>query len=227
VTGDETELYRDPTGSPGVVWTPPSLTLDESAQAPDVSRLPGASIVAAVAFGDRATLRVRAGCARGPSGRFAKGIEDVLLDRATWFALASETLTPSEMAIVEVRGTIDDGLIEEQRDGKVAAVAASPDGSDRAVAMRHLLTFAGKDRDILLCSVMCVGPDKAGQCHDVTRSLRLVGTHAPPPPPSLLTHAVFFAADHPVLSLGLVVLAFVLVSGVILWRRPRSLRRFG
>ena len=46
---------------------------------PDVSRLPGASIIALRGWDGEGAI-VRAGCVRGPSSRFAPGIEEVLYE---------------------------------------------------------------------------------------------------------------------------------------------------
>jgi len=211
------ELYRDPSGAPIALWSPPSLDLGSDPSTPDVSRMPGAVLVASVVYGAAPGTRVRAGCARGPSDRFAKGIEDVLFDRATSFALATEGVTPDELAVVDGGGAIEDGLVSQHRSGKAKVEPGAP---ERAIALEHVLTFAGRDRDVLLCSVLCVGPRTS--CEDVSRSLHVEGAHALPPPPSLLTRSVFFAADHPLVALALVGLVFVGASAFIVNRRSRG-----
>src|SRR4051794_20837557 len=115
--GASSTLYRDPSGAPEVAWDAPDFVPDPNATTPDVSKLPGAKIVADVAFAGDGVV-VRAGCARGPSDRFAKGIEDVLLDRATAFALKAAGAAPSEIAITDSGGSIDEGLVTRDLDGK-------------------------------------------------------------------------------------------------------------
>jgi hypothetical protein len=206
-------LYRD--GGLSIVWAPPPVARDASAAPPDVSRVPGARVVADEAFvGDG--LVARAGCARAASDRFAKGLEDVLFDRATGFALRAEKLSAIEIAVTGASGKIDDGLVGEDVAGK----------SERgAFRVRHVLTFAGPDRDVVVCTALCLDEGAPARCKSIVESLRAEGTHAPPPPPSLLTRSIFFAADHPLASGALLAAAFAIAGAWFVARRPRRRAR--
>jgi hypothetical protein len=173
----------------------------------DVSRLPGAEVVSRLAF-EAPSARAGGGCARGSSGRFVPGIEGVLFEKATWFALQGAELSPDTLEVRTSETTA--GVTRQSLRGRR--------GSD-TVAIEHLLGFAGPDSDVVLCSTVCVG--EAAICESASR-IELEGTPAPAPAPGLLLRSALAAVEHPVeAALGLGV-GGVLVVALLLAKRPRD-----
>lgn len=168
----------------------------------DVSRLPGARVVALVRFEQGATTIV-AGCAAGPSDRFAPGLEPVLFDRATALAWSTLAVAPRDAAIERERALA--------RHYERRTVARSERGE---LVLEQLLAFAGPERELVLCSAACVGP----RCSEL--SLELSGELPEPPPPSALVRAIFFTAERPLPVLGALGGVLVALVALALWRRP-------
>jgi hypothetical protein len=173
---------------------------------PDVSRLPGASIIALRGW-DGGDAIVRAGCVRGPSSRFAPGIEEVLFEKATWLTLTRAGVEPASVRL----------LSSENGERSFLRVLGGRDG-EKATHLEHLIVFAGDDRDVILCSALCRGP--AAICEEGTATLAIEGSSAPLPRPSLLVQSALWAAGDPTTALGVVAGAAVLVIVVLLWKRP-------
>jgi hypothetical protein len=170
--------------------------------APDVSKLAGAKVVAWLEL-EAAGSHTVAGCIRGPSGRFAPGIEDVLFERATWLAQSSLAVAPRELATTSQHATANG--FDQTKTGKV----------DRGIfIVSHAITFDGEASDLLLCSVAC-----EGECNGV--ALTIDGDPPPVPPPNAVVRSFLWAADRPRISLGALGALVLLVVAVILWRRPR------
>jgi hypothetical protein len=175
----------------------------EELPAIDVSRLPGAE-VAAIGGWDGPAAILRAGCARGPSTRFAPGIEEVLFEKATWLALTRAGVRPAELGVTHAQdGERSFVRVLEGREGEAT------------VRLEHLILFAGEDSDVILCSTLCRGGACAG-----AGQLEIQGTTAPLPTPSLLVRGAVWAAGDPWVALGAVGFAAALVVALILWRRP-------
>ncbi len=173
---------------------------------PDVSRLPGASIVALRGWdGDGAI--VRAGCVRGPSSRFAPGIEEVLFEKATWLTLTRAGVDPGSVRLLRA----------EDGERSFARVLGGADG-EKATHLEHLIVFAGDDSDVILCSTLCKG--SATSCEGGAATIALEGTSAPLPRPSLLVQSALWAAGDPTTALGVVAGAAALVIALLLWKRP-------
>jgi hypothetical protein len=148
----------------------------------DVSAVPGARVVLRKGF-EGPTVRVRVACVVAPSDRWAPGIEELVLGRATGLAIAGlgvpvERWDPTPIASAE--GGIEQRVIG-QKAGREAAV------------IRHVLHFVGPSHDILLCSIACAAPS----CADVVAAADLDGPLVGPPPPSLLVRSALLAAAHP------------------------------
>ena len=170
--------------------------------APDVSKLAGAKVVAWLEL-DEPSSHTVAGCIRGPSDRFAPGIEDVLFERATWLAQSSLTARPRELSTTSQHATATG--FDQTKVGKV----------DRGTfIVSHVITFDGEASDLLLCSLAC-----EGTCDDVT--LAIEGTPPAVPPPNVFVRGFLWAAERPRVSLGVLGALVLLVVAVILWRRPR------
>lgn len=167
----------------------------------DVSRLPGAEVVVLARF-DAPSFVAYMGCARGASGRFAPGLEGVLFDRAMGLAFKTMSLSPAHTHIVS---ETSDGTRFEQ------VVEGAPNDLLR---VHQLITFAGDDRDLLLCSVVCSGTG----CSE--SRLTVQGSPPAAPPPNVVLRSVFFAAEHPAGVLGGVTVLAALLVGLLLWKRP-------
>lgn len=205
------ELFRE--GDLRVAWEAPPGLAPVPRDAPDVSALPGARVVAQASYGDASTIAL-AGCVRGPSDRFVAGLEGVLFDKATWLVLRAVDAQPIELAVTATGGSIADGYILEDRVGKVR---------DGALTIRSALTFVGGDRDVLLCAAACVTRADA-PCAASTTTLHADGEHGPPPDPALWMRAVFYAAEHPLEVGAAFAVLFIAVAVVLVRRRPRSQR---
>ncbi len=169
----------------------------------DVARVPGARLVASGAW-EQPGLRAVAGCIAGPSDRFIEGIDDVLFEKATWASLTAlerevSVLTPTEVpnATPNVRQRALEGTSTREKPLRV----------------QHLLAFQNEPRELLLCSVAC-----EGDCGAVT--LTLEGVTDPPPAPSFVMVAAFATASNPTTALGCIGVLALLVTGLLLWRRP-------
>lgn len=170
--------------------------------APDVSKLAGAKVVAWLEREDGSSHSV-AGCIRGPSDRFAPGLEDVLFERATWLALSSLSVAPRELALTAQHATTSG--FDQTKKGK----------TDRGTfIVSHAITFDGEARDLLLCSVAC-----EGACDGV--ALGIEGSPPPVPPPNVLVRSFLWASERPRISLGALGALVLLVTALVLWRRPR------
>jgi hypothetical protein len=195
--------------SEGATWIDPGPS-------PDVSKLPGASFVGQLAYETQGIV-VRAGCVRGPSDRFAPGIEGVLFERATFLVNKVAGVTPAELFVTS---TTTDAPVLEQR-----LLGHERNGGE--LAIKHALTFVGADSDVLLCSVVCVGRTATGAggqgdgpCARALDGFTIAGTPAPPPDPSLLVRSVFYVAEHPSSVLAGLALAGALAIAALLRFRP-------
>lgn len=172
---------------------------------PDVSRLPGASVVALRGWDGEAVLR--AGCVRGPSSRFAPGIEEVLFEKATWLTLTRVGIEPSALQLTRAKN--DERQFERVLHGRQG---------DDTIRLQHLIVFAGEDRDVILCTTLCRGAPAA--CEAGVGALAVEGVSAPLPRPSLLARSALWAASDPTTALAVAAGAAALLLAVVLWRRP-------
>jgi hypothetical protein len=193
----------------------------------NVAGLPGVSVALRRGFrifrdgarggdgGDEGSIFV--GCVRGPSDKWAPGVEELVLARATSIARGS---IGADLERLDARPIRVDKLVIDQRLSGEGTRLTKP----AVVEVRHLLVFAGEAREGVLCSVACVeprGPGSISRCGDVVASASFEGALMEAPPPSLLVRLILAAAERPlhagvllaVLGLGLVAL--------VLARRPR------
>jgi hypothetical protein len=182
------------------VELPASTRVNPPLSSVDVSRLPGARVVALADFRE-GPLVAWAGCVRGPSSRFASGLEGVLFDRAQGVALAA---VPGK----DVRVTREAALDR-------SSVRRAEGTSERGpLVVDQVLAFEGPERDLLLCSVVCAG---AG-CEDAR--VRFDGSLPEPPAPNLVVRAFFYTAENPFPVLGAATAVLVAIVVFVLWRRP-------
>ncbi|MBK8258554.1 MAG: hypothetical protein IPK82_38575 [Polyangiaceae bacterium] len=143
-----------------------------------------------------------------PSDRWAPGIEELVLGRASALAIAGlganvDRWEPSAVQHIESR--------YEQTLRGVSSTNTS-------VWIRHVLAFAGSDHRVMFCCVGCYG---APQCENVVRSATLHGADAGVPPPSLLVRAVLLAAQKPYETSGLTAIVVLFAITVLLRFRRR------
>src|SRR5690242_12299378 len=105
----------------------------------DVSTLPGARVPLRLGFAGSDGVELYAICAAAPSDRWAPGVEDLVLGRAS--AIAQGAL--GEVERFEAREITRAGPRFEQRFEAVAR----RDGEPRAAVGKHLLGFAGEVRE--------------------------------------------------------------------------------
>lgn len=203
--------------APGVtlrIAAPPGAREEpESALVPiDVSAVPGARVVALRGFADGA-VTVRAACVVAPSDRWAPGLEELVLGRATGLAAAGLRV-PIERW--------DAGPIEKRSDRFEQRVSGRV-GDREAAGIAHTLAFVGKEHEVLVCSVACAAaPDAPRQaCASALAGSGVTGALAAAPPPSPLVRSVLFAAEKPYETAAIAIVLGALAIALLLARRPR------
>lgn len=171
---------------------------------PDVSRLPGATLIAVKGW-DAPGVLIRAGCVSGPSSRYAPGIEEVVFEKATWMTVTRAGLRPEGLGVTARHDT--DRTFHRVLEGK--------DGS-AAVRLEHTLAFSGRDSTVIFCSALC----RADGAKCASATLEVEGTTAPPPRPSLIVKSALLAAEMPAAFLGGGAAVILAAVALILWRRP-------
>jgi hypothetical protein len=184
----------------------------------DVPPIAGASIALRRGIAADAGVEIVAVCARAPSDRWAPGVEELVLGRATGIARGA------------LQGEID-------RFDAAAITAAGPrfeqpfEGAMHRGAAplvfrgRHLLGFTSGSREAVLCSVICSEPPaSASRCAPVISSLEATGSWTSAPPPSVLVRAILGTAEHPAMALGIASALGLAVVIALFARRPRPRR---
>jgi hypothetical protein len=186
----------------------------------DVSAVPGARVVLRRGFASEAVV-VRAACVTAPSDRWAPGLEELVLGRATGVGTAALG------AAVE---RWEAGAIEQPAPGRFAQALVGRAAGREVARMQHTLGFVGEQHEVLLCTVACAerGSDagRAGAagvpaCQELVGQAGVEGAFAGPPPPSALVRAVLFAAEQPYETAAGVAVVCVVVAAALLARRPR------
>jgi hypothetical protein len=193
----------------------------EELPAVDLSAIAGARVALRRGLQGEAGLTLRALCATAPSDRWAPGVEELVLDRAS--ALARSAVPG---AIERWEPGPAPAWTGQQFEQRFEGAARAADGS-LAIRGRHLLGFADEERAALLCTVLCVEPAPAppgaetDRCRPLVEAVTLEGALSPPPPPSLLARGLLLAAEHP--GPAAVLLAVIGAAGIafLLARRPR------
>jgi hypothetical protein len=178
----------------------------------------GAEVTSRAGWLAEGSLVLRAACVRAPSDRWAPGVEDLVLARASDVArnASGATLDRWSGGSIERAGTAMWQTLDGQgRAGDVEVLAAG----------RHWLGFVGEDRDVALCSVVCTEPPPAARCAEVVASTTLQGRLVDAPAPSWWVQGVLLAADHPTAAAATAALVGATVVAVVLARRPRPGRR--
>ncbi|WP_437674692.1 hypothetical protein [Sorangium sp. So ce131] len=187
----------------------------EALPAIDVSAIPGAKVT--LRRGVEADgLSLRAVCATAPSRRWATGVEELVLDRASGITRGALGVSIERWDAGPIRATAQRFEQPFEAAGRAGARAV-------AVRGRHVLGFTGSEHDAALCSIVCVEPalEAGARCGPLLDAAALEGALVGPPDPDLLVRTILYAAEHPLpatASFGLLAAAAVTV---LLARRPR------
>ncbi len=179
----------------------------------DVSTLPGARVPLRLGFAGAGGVELHAVCAAAPSDRWAPGVEELVLGRAT--AIAEGAL--GEVERFEAREIARAGPRFEQRFEAFARRGGEP----RRAIGKHVLGFAGEAREALLCTAACSEPRGGDRCAPLVESAQVEGAFSSAPPPSLLVRGVLLAAEHPGPAAVIVGAATIAAIALVLARRPR------
>lgn len=185
----------------------------------DVSALPGASMPVRVGFRSASHfgLVLRVVCVQAPSSRWAPGVEELVLERAS--GIVRYSLGEDHIERLDVVGeTARVGPRFEQRfEGH-----ASRGGEEaRDIRGKHVLGFAGDARDGILCSVMCGEDAGVHACDELVNAASAEGAWLEAPPPSALTRTILYAAEEPWSAAAIGGATALLAITLVLARRPR------
>ncbi|WP_437589455.1 hypothetical protein [Sorangium sp. So ce1000] len=187
----------------------------EALPAIDVSAIAGAKVTLVRGI-EADGLSLRAVCVTAPSRQWVTGLEELVLDRASGLVRAGLGVGIDRWEAGPIHALSQ--RFEQAFEGAGRAGA-------RAVAIRgrHVLGFAGSERDAALCSLACVEPAQGAgaRCGALLGATEIEGAFVAPPEPGLLARAIFLAAEQPLAATSaLGVLAAAGVT-VLLARRPR------
>lgn len=198
--------------APGVsllLPVPPGAAEEPDSALPslDVSAVPGARVVVRRGFAS-ADLTLRAACVIAPSDRWAPGLQELVLGRATAIATAG----------VSVASRWEPGPIQAIDDRFEQRVIGRA-GERETAAVQHVLAFVGPEHSVLVCSVICGG--ESGTCPGVVAAVSVRGTLASPPPPSLLVRSVLHVAERPYEAAAAACIAGAALAAWLIARRPK------
>ena len=186
----------------------------------DVSAVPGARVVLRRGLASSERV-VRAACVTAPSDRWAPGLEELVLGRATGVGVAALGATVERW---------EPGAIEQPVEGRfVQRLVGRVEGRE-AARIQHFLGFVGEGHEVLLCTVGCaargseaggVTTDGAPMCEALLSRAGVEGALVGPPPPSPFVRAVLFAAERPYEVAAGLALACAALIAALLARRPR------
>ncbi len=184
----------------------------------DVPPIAGASIALRRGIAADGGVELVAVCARAPSDRWAPGVEELVLARATGIARGA---LQGEIDRFDAAAIVASGPRFEQPFEGALHRGAVP----LAFRGRHLLGFTNQAREAVICSVICTEPSgMTSLCAPVMASLEATGSWTSAPPPSLAIRAILGAAERPAIALGIgATLGLVLVVAIFA-RRPRPRR---
>ncbi len=184
----------------------------------DAPPIPGAAVLLRRGVAAEGGVEVVAVCAGAPSDRWAPGVEELVLARAT--AIAQGALR-GEIDRFDAGAIAASGpRFEQPFEGSVHRGEAK-----LAFRGRHLLGFTSASREAVLCSVLCTEPPAASpRCAPVIESLAATGSWTSAPPPSLAVRAILGAAERPAAAMGIAAVLGLVIVAAIFARRPRPRR---
>lgn len=186
----------------------------------EVGGLPGASVALRRGFTSPDGVIVRAACVRGPSDRWAPGVEGLVLGRATGIAREAIDAPLDRWDAGPIQAIGD--RFEQRLEGEGRAGESGPALAARG---RHLLGFVGEARDVVVCSVVCV--ERRGssatqeRCSELVDAASAGGSLTPPPAPSVMIRAILLAAERPREALAVSFAVTLCLVAIVLARRPR------
>jgi hypothetical protein len=178
---------------------------------PDVTRLPGARLVAFEVARD-ADVTVQIGCVRSTSDRWVPGLEGVVFERALSLSLAPLAIRPQRLAREEPPSVPGATAVERH----VGAALG-----DRRLEVVQLIAFLGERRDAVACSVLTLDHRPGGTGSSIAGSIAMVGDLREPPPPGAFARALFWSAEHPAAAMAIAAVLGILIVGGLLATRPR------
>ena len=180
--------------------------------------IPGAAIALRRGIAADGGLELVAICARAPSDRWAPGVEELVLGRATGIARGA---LHGEIDRFDAAAIVASGPRFEQPFEGALHRGAAP----LAFRGRHLLGFTDKARQAVLCSVICTEPPAAtSRCAPVIARLEATGSWTGAPPPSLAIRAILGTAERPAIALGIASALGLAIVVAIFAKRPRPRR---
>ncbi|MFO0592215.1 MAG: hypothetical protein U0441_32020 [Polyangiaceae bacterium] len=216
--GDEARSFDAAKGVVARVAIPAGAQEEAADKLPaiDVSAVPGARVTLRRGFSTDA-VTVRAACVTAPSDRWAPGLEELVLGRATGLAIAGLGVTVDRWETGPLRTS---GARMEQR-------VAGRTGDREVASIAHTLGFVGDDHDVVLCSIGCAarGDPAIARCDELLAASAIEGALSGPPPPSLLVRSALSIADRPREAATIVAILGAVAAAVIIARRPRVPRR--
>ncbi|KYF74067.1 hypothetical protein BE11_01920 [Sorangium cellulosum] len=185
----------------------------EALPAIDVSAIAGAKVTLRRGV-DADGLSLRAVCATAPSRQWVTGLEELVLDRATGLVRGALGVAIERWEAGPIRA--DARRFEQAFEGAGKA-------GERATAIRgrHMLGFAGSERDAVLCSVVCLEPAQGARCGELLGATGIEGALVEAPEPGTLVRAIFVAAEHPAAAAATMAVLAGAGVAVLLARRPR------
>lgn len=184
----------------------------------DVPPIPGAAIALRRGVAAEGGVELVAVCAQAPSDRWAPGVEELVLARATGIARGA---LQGEIDRFDASAIAASGPRFEQPFEGALHRGAVP----LAFRGRHLLGFTKASREAVLCSVICTEPpSSSSRCAPVIASLDATGSWTSAPPPSLAIRAILGTAERPAIALGIASALGLVLVVVIFARRPRPRR---
>ena len=179
----------------------------------DLSSAPGAALALHQAWKLADGGGLELACVHAPASRWIPGLEDAVLGAASAMVRSHTgwgSFSPGDVRPVG-------GHLEQS-----FSLPADGPGAAATGTGRHLLGFAGRPPQVVLCSLVCTSSASAtaADCAQVAGSVTSHGLGAAPPP-GWLASALGWAARSPQLTLGAAGLCALAAVALLLRFRPR------
>lgn len=195
------------------------LTERSSSWQPSLAALPGAHFGLDRTYAAEG-LRLRVVCVVAPPSRWAPGLEEPVLELATYHATRALGVPLGALRA----GPIVRDLGADGAPARFSQELASEPGEWTARGA-HLLAFVGAPTKGLVCTLLCADRDRGASCGPLAREATVVAPFVDAPPPSLVIELLLAGARAPVEALGVLALCALLLALRSIARRPRGLPR--